>query len=88
MFWNIIGSTAAVLTMFSFVPQIVKIIKNKSANDISLVTLIQFCAGLTLWLAYGIHLRNFIIITANSVSLTSILVVFYLYLRYKTLPTS
>lgn len=83
MFWHIIGFAAAFLTTFSFVPQIIKIVRSKSTRDISMVMLIQFCAGLTLWLAYGIHLKNLIIIAANAVSLTNLLIVLSLYFKYR-----
>ena len=55
MFWKIIGLAAATLTTFSFVPQIIKIIKVKSFRDVSLFTLFQFAAGVSLWALYGIH---------------------------------
>ncbi len=62
MFWPIIGFLAAGLTMFSFIPQIIKIIKTKSACDVSVLTLTQLSIGVSLWIIYGIHLKNFIII--------------------------
>lgn len=83
MFWHIIGSTAAFLTMFSFIPQIIKIKNSKSAGDISLITIIQLLAGVFLWLIYGISLKNFIIITANSVTLATLVIILFLYFKYK-----
>ena len=53
MQWELIGSSAAVLTMFGFVPQILKIYKTQSVADVSLVMLLQFCLGMFLWLLYG-----------------------------------
>jgi len=29
MFWSVIGIAAAILTMFSFIPQIIKVVKTK-----------------------------------------------------------
>jgi MtN3 and saliva related transmembrane protein len=82
MFWKIIGLAAATLTTFSFVPQIIKIIKVKSFRDISLVTLFQFAAGVSLWALYGIHLKDAIIIAANCITLVTILIVLALYFKY------
>jgi len=82
MFWSLIGSSAAVLTMFSFVPQIIKVIKTKSAKDVSLVTLVQLSLGVILWIAYGIHLKDAIIIIANSITLVTMVVLLGLYFKY------
>lgn len=79
VFWAIIGSSAATLTMFSFIPQIVKIFKTRSAKDVSLVTLIQLSLGVTLWIVYGIHLKDAIIILANGVTLFTLLILLFLY---------
>jgi MtN3 and saliva related transmembrane protein len=82
MLWSVIGSTAAVLTMFSFIPQIIKISKTKSAKDVSLITLFQLSLGASLWITYGIHLKDAIIITANSVTLTTLIILLYFYFNY------
>lgn len=83
MRWAIIGIIAASLTMFGFVPQCIKIWKNKSAKDVSLITLIQFSIGVTLWILYGIHIKDYIIIIANATSLTTLLIALGLYLKFK-----
>ena len=82
MFWVILGSSAAILTMFSFVPQIFKVIKTKSAKDVSFLTLIQLSLGVSLWIIYGINLRNTIIVIANSVTLTTLIILLFLYFNY------
>ena len=82
MIWNIIGLTAATLTMFSFVPQIVKVIKTKSARDVSLVTLVQFTLGVFLWFVYGILKNDIIIILANAVSFITLILLLTLYYKY------
>lgn len=58
MFWQFIGLGAATLTMFAFIPQIIKVVKTKSAKDVSLFTLLQLSLGVSLWIAYGLHLRD------------------------------
>lgn len=83
MFWSIIGSTAAVFTMFAFIPQIIKVLKTKSVKDVSLVTLLQLSLGVTLWIAYGIHLKDAIIITANSITLVTLIILLCLYFNYR-----
>lgn len=79
MFWKIVGSSAAVLTMFSFIPQIIKVWRTKSAGDVSLLTLLGLSLGVLLWIAYGIHLKDFIIICANSITLATLVILLFLY---------
>ena len=82
MFWSIIGFSAAALTMFSFLPQITKVLKTKCAKDVSVVMIIQLSLGVSLWVLYGIYLKNLIIVIANSVTLLSMMVLLWLYFMY------
>ena len=82
MWWPLVGMSAACLTMFSFIPQIIKVHKTKSAKDVSLVTLLQLSSGVTLWVIYGIHLRDPIIIIANIITLGSMFILLALYFKY------
>lgn len=83
MFWPIVGSTAAFLTMFAFIPQIIKVWKIKSVKDVSLITLLQLSLGVSLWISYGLYLRDAIIITANAVTLISLSILLVFYFFYK-----
>ena len=83
MFWTAIGLAAASLTMFGFVPQVIKMYQTKSVRDVSAFSLIQFTAGISLWVLYGVYLKNFIIVLANAVSLSSLIIALALYVRYK-----
>ncbi len=82
MLWTIIGFTAATLTMFAFIPQIVKVLKTKSAKDVSLVTLIQLSSGVSLWIAYGVHLKDAIIVLANVITWLTLAMLLCLYFKY------
>ncbi|MGA2518802.1 MAG: SemiSWEET family transporter [Thermodesulfobacteriota bacterium] len=81
MSWTIVGIGAAFLTMFGFVPQIIKMWKTHSVKDVSELTLFQFGAGSALWMLYGIHLQDFIVIGANATSLAILIVALGFYLR-------
>jgi MtN3 and saliva related transmembrane protein len=85
MIWLAVGISAATLTTLSFIPQVVKILKTKSASDISLATLLQLSFGVFLWALYGIHIKDAIIITANSVMLVTLLAAICLYFKYNKL---
>ena len=64
-----IGLLAGSLTTLAFVPQVVHTWRQRSANDLSLTTYVAFCAGLVLWLAYGIARRDLPLILANGITL-------------------
>jgi len=83
MFWKLIGLTAAGLTSFAFIPQVLKIYTTKSAKDVSFVTLIQFSLGVSLWILYGIYLKDSIIILANAVTLLTLLSAVFLRYKYR-----
>jgi len=82
MSWIIIGSLAACLTMLAFVPQIFKVIKTRSVADVSVIMLLQLGVGVVLWVMYGLHLKDAVIITANTVTFLCIAVLLVLYFRY------
>ena len=82
MFWQLIGVAAACLTSFAFVPQVIKMSRTKSAKDVSLITLLQFSFGVSLWIGYGIHLRDYIIIGANAVALLTLVAALLLYYKF------
>jgi MtN3 and saliva related transmembrane protein len=79
---NLIGTTAACCTTISFVPQLVRIWKLKSAREISLIMFSVFSVGVFLWLVYGIFIRSFPVILANAVTLALSLAILGLKLRY------
>ena len=70
MNWNVelIGLVAAVLTTVGFVPQLVKTIKTKSVEGISLTMYLVMFFGLIFWLIYGFLIDSFAIKLANIVS--------------------
>jgi len=83
MLWDLIGSGAAVLTMFGFVPQILKILRTRSVQDVSLVMLLQFSLGIFFWLLYGLYIRDNILIVANAVSFVTLVIADALYFKYR-----
>jgi MtN3 and saliva related transmembrane protein len=63
-----IGYAAAFLTTVSFLPQVIKVWRSRSARDISLPTYVMFTAGAALWLAYGVAIHSLPVELANSVT--------------------
>jgi len=64
---EVIGLIAGAITTGSFVPQVVRVFKLKSAHEISLFFTILFLVGDMLWLSYGIFLVSFPIIFWNAI---------------------
>ena len=59
------GYFAAILTTAAFLPQLIKTLKTKKADDVSLVTLIMFLCGVGSWIIYGFRISSFPILIAN-----------------------
>lgn len=71
------------LTTASFVPQVTKIWKTKSAEDVSLSMFLAFCAGVSLWLVYGFIKRELAIILPNAITLVLGMAVVWMKLKFK-----
>lgn len=69
---EVIGLTAGVLTTTAFIPQVMKIYRTKSGEDISARMIIRFSAGIVLWLVYGVLLRSLPLILSNVVTLVTV----------------
>ncbi|HEX2607030.1 MAG TPA: SemiSWEET transporter [Flavisolibacter sp.] len=68
-FTEIIGLAAGVLTASSLLPQVIKTLKEKKAEDVSLLMLFVLQAGLILWIFYGFKKQDLPIIATNIFSL-------------------
>jgi MtN3 and saliva related transmembrane protein len=77
-----IGNCAAICTTVSFVPQLARVWRRKSAEDISLSMFLLFSAGVALWLVYGLRIGSFPVIAANAVTLALALAILVLKLMY------
>lgn len=78
-----LGLAAGALTTVSFLPQVVKIWRAKSAKDVSYAMFLTFSLGVFLWLLYGIAIGAVPVIVTNAVTLVLALAVVLLKARYK-----
>ena len=62
------GYFAAILTTAAFLPQLIKTLKTKKADDVSLITLIMFICGVGSWIIYGYKISSFPILIANIIT--------------------
>lgn len=84
-----IGSTAATCTTISFLPQLIRVWRRKSARDISLLMFLFFSFGVACWLVYGIGIGSGPVTTANALTLVLAVAILVLKLRYdRTSPRS
>ncbi len=84
MDWTqIIGLAAGILTACSLLPQVFKTLKEKKAEDVSLIMLFVLQAGLVLWIVYGFKREDLPIIVTNCFSLLVNIVMVFLRIRYK-----
>ncbi len=79
---EIIGFAAAICTTVAFVPQLVRILRLRSAREISLPTFLLFSAGVLLWLIYGLRTGSKPVIAANAFTLVLSVSILLLKLRY------
>ena len=63
-----IGLIAALLTTGSFLPQVIKVIKNKCTSGLSLGMYIMFCCGTLAWVVHGINHTDYPLIIANGLT--------------------
>ena len=80
---DILGSMAGAFTTISFVPQLIKVVKTKSTQDISLAMFILFAIGVLCWFAYGILTTCYPVIIANGIVFVMTLVIIGYKIRYK-----
>jgi MtN3 and saliva related transmembrane protein len=79
---DLLGLAAGALTTIAFVPQVVRIVKTRSAHDISWWMFGLFSAGVVLWLWYGMMLQALPVIVANVITLALALAILFLKWRY------
>ena len=79
---NAVGVAAAVTSVSSFAPQIVKIIKEKDASSVSLKTYALTVTTFTLWSIYGVMSGAWPVTLANTCALGKSATVLALKWRY------
>ncbi len=80
---TMLGLVAGGLTTASFVPQVLKIWKTKSAEDVSLLMFVAFCVGVSLWIVYGVIKGELAIILTNAVTLVLGAAIVWMKLKFK-----
>lgn len=65
---ELLGLIAGGITSVAMMPQLIKVLREKNAEDISVMTLLVLISGLSLWVWYGILQDELPIILSNAFS--------------------
>ncbi len=76
------GYIAASLTTFAFLPQLIKILRTKSAFDVSITMLLVFIVGLIFWIIYALRINSLPVLIANIITLILNLSILILKIKY------
>ena len=64
-----VGTLAALCSMSSFAPQIVKIWRDRDASEVSLAMYLVTVAGFCLWTGYGVLIASWPVTVSNIICL-------------------
>lgn len=75
---QVAGHTGALLSSLTFVPQVYKVWKSRSARDLSLTMMVIVFTSTLIWLIYGFALNLWPVILANSfICVLSIMLIYF-----------
>lgn len=80
---DILGTVAGAITTLTFLPQVIKTSREKSARDVSLMMFVIAVTNEVLWITYGALRNDWIIIGTNAVLMVMALLMIYFKFRYK-----
>ena len=81
-FADALGYAAAACTTLSFVPQVVRTWRTRSARDLSYGMLAVYALGISLWLAYGVAILSWPLIASNGVTIALVIALLALKIRF------
>lgn len=81
-----IGFSALGFSLFYRIPQIYKLLKNKSSDDISVWMLHLQTISYILYIAYGVLVNDLIYIISSCLSMGQNVILYVLYFMYKSEP--
>lgn len=80
---DLLGATGALLTTVCWLPQTLKVLRERDTRALSLRATGSFTVGITLWLVYGIAINDWPLIGSSAVTLVLIAPILVLKLRYR-----
>jgi MtN3 and saliva related transmembrane protein len=80
---DILGYSAGAITTLTFLPQVIKTFKEKSAKDISLLMFVIAAVNEVMWIVYGFLKQDMVIILTNAVILCMSITMIFLKYKYQ-----
>lgn len=80
---DILGYSACAVTALTFLPQVLKTWKEKSAKNVSLLMFIIAAVNEVMWIAYGVMRDDMVIIVTNVIMIVMAFIMISLKLRYR-----
>ena len=77
-----VGAAGAALTTLCWLPQMLKVLREKETRALSLPATAVFTFGVLLWLVYGVAIGDWPLIGSNAVTLTLMAPILAMKLRY------
>jgi MtN3 and saliva related transmembrane protein len=79
---DVVGASGATLTTLCWLPQALKVIREKETRALSLPATAAFTLGVMLWLIYGLAIGDWPLIGSNAITLLLMAVILAMKLRY------
>lgn len=79
---DIVGALGAALTTLCWLPQALKVMREKETRALSLPATAAFTFGVGLWLIYGLAIHDWPLIGSNAVTLALMAPILAMKLRY------
>jgi MtN3 and saliva related transmembrane protein len=67
---DVVGTAAGLCSMASFLPQIIKIVRERDASGVSLRMYVVTVSGFVLWTGYGVLTGSWPVWASNAVNLS------------------
>ena len=83
-----IGIIATAFAVSSTLPQIIKTLKTKKSDDLSIWLVLVLITGLAFWVLYGIAKRDIVLIGGNSIAVLLNSIMLFLKIKYSRNPLS
>jgi MtN3 and saliva related transmembrane protein len=76
-----VGYLAGTGTTLSFLPQMIRVVRTGSVSDLSIYMFLIHSSGVSLWIVYGIFMKDSIILLFNAITMLFNLVILSVFLK-------
>ncbi len=80
---QVVGIIAGIFTACSMLPQLIKTMKEKKAEEVSLLMIVVLIVGLSLWIVYGFMKDDWPLIVTNIFSVGVNILLLFFRIKYR-----